>query len=112
MDAVRDWSAAQDVVRGQLLAIERETPDDYVFASGVGRTVGDLVTAAFAHVGVDPARHVRVDPAFVRPPEATPPVGDPSHARTALGWEPEISFEDLIGGMVEADLAALRATAR
>ena len=51
MDAVRDWSAAQDVVRGQLLAIERETPDDYVFASGAGRTVGDLVAAAFAHVG-------------------------------------------------------------
>ena len=44
----------------------------------------------------------------MRPPEATPPVGDPSHARTALGWEPEISFEDLIGGMVAADLDALR----
>jgi GDPmannose 4,6-dehydratase len=112
MDAVRDWSAAQDVVRGQVLAIERETPDDYVFASGVGRTVGDLVGAAFAHVGLDPADHVRVDPAFVRAPEATPPVGDPSHARAALGWEPEISFEELIGGMVAADLEALRATAR
>jgi GDPmannose 4,6-dehydratase len=62
-------------------------------------------------VGLDPAAHVRVDPAFVRPPEATPPVGDPSHARAALGWEPEISFEDLIGGMVAADLERLRATA-
>jgi GDPmannose 4,6-dehydratase len=112
MDAVRDWSAAQDVVRGALLAVEHDEPGDYVFASGVGRTVGDLVAAAFAAVGLDPADHVRVDPAFVRLPEATPPVGDPSHARAVLGWEPEISFEDLIGGMVAADLAALRATAR
>ena len=111
MDAVRDWSAAQDIVRGALLAIEHDEPGDYVFASGVGRTVGDLVAAAFGAVGLDPADHVRVDPAFVRPPEETPPVGDPSHARAVLGWEPEISFEDLIGGMVAADLEVLRATA-
>jgi GDPmannose 4,6-dehydratase len=109
LDAVRDWSAAQDIVRGALLAIEHDEPGDYVLASGVGRTVGDLVAAAFARVGVDPADHVRVDPAFVRPPEATPPVGDPSRAREVLGWEPEISFDELIGAMVDADLAALRA---
>ena len=59
-------------------------------------------------VGLDPADHVRVDPAFVRPPEATPPVGDPSRARAVLGWEPAISFEQLIGDMVDADLAELR----
>ncbi len=110
MEAVRYWSDARDVVRGALLAVEHDEPGDYVFASGVGRTVGDLVAAAFAHVGLDPADHVRVDPAFVRPPEATPPVGDPSRARAVLGWEPERSFEDLIGEMVDADIAALRAT--
>jgi GDPmannose 4,6-dehydratase len=108
LDAVRDWSAARDVVRGALLAVEHDEPGDYVFASGVGRTVGDLVATAFAHVGLDPADHIRVDPAFVRPPEATPPVGDPSRARDVLGWEPETSFEQLIGEMVDADLAALR----
>ena len=102
LDAVRDWSAARDIVRGELLAIEHDEPGDYVFASGVGRTVGDLVATAFGHVGLDPADHVRVDPAFVRPPEATPPVGDPSRARAVLGWEPEISFEQLIGEMVDA----------
>jgi GDPmannose 4,6-dehydratase len=111
LDAVRDWSAAQDIVRGLLLAAEHDEPGDYVLASGTGRTVGDLVAAAFAHVGLDPADHVRVDPAFVRPPEATPPVGDPSRARTVLGWEPEISFDEMIGAMVDADLADLRATA-
>jgi GDPmannose 4,6-dehydratase len=109
LDAVRDWSAAQDIVRGALLAVEHDAPGDYVLASGVGRTVGDLVAAAFAHVGLDPADHVRVDPAFVRPPEATPPVGDPSKARRVLGWEPEVSFEELIGAMVDADLADLGA---
>jgi GDPmannose 4,6-dehydratase len=108
MDAVRDWSAARDVVRGALLAVEHDEPGDYVLASGVGRTVRELVDTAFAHVGLDPADHVRVDPAFVRPPEATPPVGDPSRARAVLGWQGEISFEDLIGEMVDADLAALR----
>jgi GDPmannose 4,6-dehydratase len=111
LDAVRDWSAARDVVRGALLAVEHDSPGDYVFASGVGRTVRDLVDTAFARVGLDPDEHVRVDPAFVRPPEATPQIGDPSRARAVLSWEPEISFEQLIGEMVDADLAALRATA-
>jgi GDPmannose 4,6-dehydratase len=108
MDAVRDWSAARDVVRGMLLAVEHDDPGDYVFASGVGRTVGELVEAAFTHVGLDPADHVRVDPAFVRPPEATPQIGDASRARAVLGWEPEVAFEALIGEMVDADLADLR----
>ncbi|MEA2177196.1 MAG: GDPmannose 4,6-dehydratase [Solirubrobacteraceae bacterium] len=108
LDAVRDWSAAQDIVRGALLAAEHDEPGDYVLASGVGRTVGDLVASAFARVGLDPADHVRVDPAFVRPPEATPPVGDPTRARRVLGWEPEISFDEMIGARVDADLAALR----
>lgn len=110
LDAVRDWSHAADVVRGAWLSLQADRPDDYVFASGVGRTVGDLVDVAFAAAGVEGGRdRVRVDPAFVRTPEATPPVGDPSHARAALGWTPEIGFEDLIAEMVSADLAALRA---
>jgi GDPmannose 4,6-dehydratase len=106
--AVRDWSHAADVVRGAWLSLQADAPDDYVFASGVGRTVGDLVEAAFAAAGISTEGRVRVDPAFVRPPEATPPVGDPSHARTVLGWEAEIGFEQLIAEMVSADLAALR----
>ena len=110
LGAVRDWSHAADIMRGAWLSLRADRPDDYVFASGVGRTVGDLVEAAFAAAGVEGGRdRVRVDPAFVRPPEATPSIGDPSHARTALGWEPEIPFEDLIAEMVSADLALLRA---
>jgi len=107
LGAVRDWCHARDVVRGEWLMLQRDEPDDYVLAGGVGRTVGELVDTAFACVGLRPADHVRVDPAFVRPPEPTPPVGDPSLARERLGWTPETSFEAMIGEMVQADLADL-----
>jgi GDPmannose 4,6-dehydratase len=109
LDAVRDWSHAADIVRGAWLSLQADAPGDYIFASGVGRTVGDLVATAFAAAGIEPEGHVRVDPDFVRDPEETAPVGDPSHAREALGWKPEIPFEQLIAEMVEADLAELRA---
>jgi len=109
LGAVRDWSHAADIVRGAWLSLAAEAPADYVFASGRGRTVGDLVDAAFAAAGVAPDGRVRVDPAFVRPAEETAPVGDPSRARAQLGWEPEISFEAMIAEMVAADLAELRA---
>ncbi len=108
LDAVRDWCDARDVVRGAVLALRHDTPGDYVFASGEGRTVRDFVTAAFARAGADPEGRVVVDPAFVRPPEATPSIGDPARARAVLGWEPRIPFDDLVADMVDADLALLR----
>jgi len=109
LDAVRDWSHAEDVMRCAILALRAGEPADYVVASGQGRTVGELVATAFAAAGVrDPDGHVRVDPAFVRPPEATPPVGDPTRARERLGWAPRWTFEAMIGEMVAADLQALR----
>jgi len=111
LDAVRDWSDARDVVAGLRLLAAADDPGDYVLASGVGRTVRDLVAAAFAVVGLDPAQHVRSDPQFVRGPETTPSVGDPTKAREQLGWRPEHTFEDLVRTMVEADLAVARAGA-
>ena len=107
--AVRDWCHARDVVRGYWLMLQQDEPGDYILAGGVGRTVGDLVNAAFGCVGLDPADYVRVDPALVRPAERMPPVGDPSRARERLGWEPETSFAAMIEEMVSADLAALAA---
>ncbi|MFA4927994.1 MAG: GDP-mannose 4,6-dehydratase [Patulibacter sp.] len=112
--AVRDWSHARDIVAGMVLALRHDRPGDYVLASGVPRTVGDLVDAAFAAAGVERyvtdatgERHDRVvvDPRFVRGPEPCPPVGDPTRAREALGWTPATSFDALIGEMVDADLA-------
>jgi GDPmannose 4,6-dehydratase len=107
--AVRDWCHARDVVRGYRLMLAQDAPGDYVLASGAGRTVGELVDAAFACVGLDPAAYVRVDEALVRPSERTPPVGDITKARERLGWAPETSFEAMIEEMVLADLAALSA---
>jgi GDPmannose 4,6-dehydratase len=107
LDAVRDWSHAEDVMRAAVLALRHDEPADYVVASGQARTVRELVEAAFGHVGLDPDRYVRVDPSLVRPPEATPPVGDPTRAREVLGWHPRWSFEAMIAEMVDADLAAL-----
>ncbi len=109
LSAVRDWCDARDVVRGLRLMAAADTPGDYVLASGVARTVQDLVDAAFGAAGLDPAGRVRVDPAFVRPAEATQPLGDPSRAREALGWTPEIPFAQTIADMLAADLAELQA---
>jgi GDPmannose 4,6-dehydratase len=111
LGAVRDWSHAADVVRGAWLSLQAATPHDYVFASGTGRTVGDLVDVAFAAAGVSPDGHIRVDPSFVRPPEPTPQIGDASRARRELQWTPEITFEAMIAEMVATDVAELRASA-
>jgi GDPmannose 4,6-dehydratase len=105
--AVRDWCHARDVVRGEWLMLQQDEPADYVLASGVGRTVGDLVDIAFGCVGLTSEDYVRVDPALVRSPEQTPPVGDPTLARDRLGWTAETSFEAMIDEMVRADLADL-----
>lgn len=107
LEARRDWSHARDVVRGLHLALAHDEPGDYVLASGAARTVGEFARAAFAAVGLDAGSHVRVDPAFVRPPEPTVLVGDPTKARDVLGWVPEVSFEELVAEMVAADLERL-----
>jgi GDPmannose 4,6-dehydratase len=110
LDAVRDWSDARDVVRGLVAMARAQEPGDYVLASGVGRTVRELVAVAFEAAGLgEPADRVRVDPDLVRPPEPFPLVGDPSLARERLGWRCEIPFEQTIGDMVAADLDRLRA---
>ena len=107
LSAVRDWSFAGDVMHGVCLALRHETPQDYIFASGVGHTVAEFVHAAFAHLGLDPEQHVEIDPSLVRAPEAAALVGDPSRARQVLGWTPTLGFEQLVARMVDADVAEL-----
>jgi GDPmannose 4,6-dehydratase len=107
LDAVRDWCAAVDVVRGMRLMAAAAQPDDYVLASGVGRSVRELVAVAFAVVGLDPVDRVEVDPALVRPREPSAAVGDATRARERLGWAPRTSFEELVAEMVAADLTRL-----
>jgi GDPmannose 4,6-dehydratase len=107
LDAVRDWSFAGDIVRGAWLMLQQDAPADYVLASGVPRTVAELARMAFACVELDADRYVGVDESLVRPPESTPSVGDPGKAHRRLGWEPEVSFEELVERMVRADLRSL-----
>jgi len=108
LSAIRDWSFAGDIMRGAWLMLQQDEPDDYVLASGVGRTVEQFAEASFECVGLRARDHIRVDPGLKRGPESSPPVGDPSRARTRLGWRPTISFEQLVERMVEADLTALQ----
>jgi GDPmannose 4,6-dehydratase len=112
LEAIRDWSHARDIVAGMVLALRHEQPGDYVLASGAPHTVGELVDRAFAAAGLERGGRVLVDPRFVRPAEAWPPVGDPSKARELLGWQPRTSFEQLVEEMVTADLARLGVASR
>jgi GDPmannose 4,6-dehydratase len=111
LDAVRDWSFAGDIMRGAWLMLQQDRAEDYVLASGVPRTVAELAAAAFACVGLDSERYVRVDPSLVRAPESTASVGDPTKARERLGWEPLVGFQELVARMVQADVRALGETA-
>jgi len=112
LDAERDWGYARDYVEAMWLMLQQEEPDDYVIATGEKHTVRELVDVAFDRVGLDPADYVRIDPRFLRPAEVEELVGDPSKARTQLGWEPRTSFEELVALMVDADLAELSKTAK
>jgi GDPmannose 4,6-dehydratase len=105
LDARRDWGYAPDYVRAMWLMLQHETPDDYVVATGVTRTVRELVAVAFEHVGLNWEKYVDVDPKLIRPAEVDVLVGDASKARRVLGWHPSVNFETMIGKMVEADLA-------
>src|SRR3712207_1150640 len=104
LDASRDWGYAKDYVEAMWLMLQQDEPDDYVIATGVTHTVRELVDLAFAHAGLDPARHVGQDPRFLRPAEVDQLVGDASKARDRLGWTPRTSFEELVRRMVDHDL--------
>jgi GDPmannose 4,6-dehydratase len=108
LEAVRDWSFAGDILYGAWLMLQQERPGDYVLASGVGHTVADFARTAFACVGLDAERHVRVDPSLMRAEGSTPSVGDPAKARRWLDWRPRVGFEELVARMVRADLRSLR----
>jgi len=111
LDARRDWGFAGDYVRAMWLMLQQDTADDYVIATGVSHSVQHLVETAFGHVGLDWKKHVRTDPAFLRPAEVDHLIGDASKALAKLGWKPSVTFEQLIGQMVEADLERHGATA-
>jgi GDPmannose 4,6-dehydratase len=103
----RDWGYAPDFVAAMPAMLGRERPEDYVLATGRAHTIRDCAEVAFRHVGLDYREFVRLDDAFARPVEREPLVGDAGKARRDLGWEPVTGFEEMIGLMVEHDLALL-----
>jgi GDPmannose 4,6-dehydratase len=107
LDAERDWGYAKDYVEAMWLMLQQEEPDDYVIATGEAHSVRELVNLAFERVGLDPDKHVRTDPRYLRPAEVEHLIGDFAKARENLGWEPRTSFEELVHLMVEADLELL-----
>ena len=109
LDAKRDWGHARDYVRAMHLMLQQEAADDYVIATGLTTSIRDLCRSAFSHVGLNFEDHVRVDPRFMRPAEVEVLLGDASKARQQLGWSPEVSLEEMVGEMVDADLARHRA---
>jgi GDPmannose 4,6-dehydratase len=105
LDSKRDWGYAGDYVKAMWLMLQQDSPGDYVVATGETHSIEELVERAFAEVGIDDwRRHVRQDPKFFRPAEVDLLIGDPTKARTQLGWEPEVDFPGLIKMMVEHDL--------
>jgi len=107
LDAKRDWGFAGDYVEAMWMMLQQKEPDDYVIATGRTHTVRDLVKVAFEHAGLDWEKHVETDPTLIRPAEVDLLIGDISKAKKHLGWEPKVSFEELIQMMVDADLKNL-----
>jgi GDPmannose 4,6-dehydratase len=109
LEARRDWGFAGDYVRAMWLMLQQERPDDYVVSTGETHSVEEFVQEAFGYVDLDWKQHVVQDPRYYRPAEVDLLVGDPAKAGEVLGWEPSVSFRELVRMMVDADLKSLQA---
>jgi GDPmannose 4,6-dehydratase len=109
LEIARDWGYAGDFVRAMYLILQQECPDDYVIGTGKLHTLKQLCETAYGSVDKDWREFVVSDPALVRPLESGQSLADPSKARMQLGWEPTVSFDDMVGLMVRAQLQRLSA---
>lgn len=107
MDARRDWGYAPDYVRAMWMMLQQDSPDDYVIGTGEAHTVREFVEQAFAVADLDWREFVEIDPRYFRPAEVDHLLADASKAIKALGWEPTVTFKDLVKLMVEADMREL-----
>jgi GDPmannose 4,6-dehydratase len=108
LDAERDWGFAGDYVRAMWLMLQLDEPEDFVIATGAAHSVRRAVEVAFDHAELSIEDHVAIDPQLMRPAEVEHLIGDASKAKRLLGWVPEVSFEELIRMMVDADIELLR----
>ena len=107
LDAKRDWGYAKDYVRAMWLMLQQDQPDDYVVATNETHSIREFLDLAFGHVNLNWNDYVEFDPRYLRPAEVDLLIGDSTKARQQLGWEPSVTFEQLVQLMVEADLAAV-----
>ena len=106
LDSQRDWGYAGDFVEAMWLILQQDEPDDYVIATGETHTIGEFLDLAFTCAGIDDwAPYVEQDPRFMRPAEVDLLLGDPTKAKTKLGWQPKVSFPELVERMYANDLA-------
>ena len=107
LDAWRDWGYAGDFVRGIWMILQHDHPDDYVMATGKTHSIREFLEVAFSHVGLRWEEYVESDPGLVRKIDVGQLTGNPSRARERLGWKPEVSFEELVRMMVDAQIRKL-----
>jgi GDPmannose 4,6-dehydratase len=107
LEARRDWGYAPDFVEAMWLMLQQESPEDLVIATGEAHSVREFLEEAFSHVDLDWREYVEIDPRYFRPTEVDFLLGDAAKARRILGWEPQVSFKELVHIMVDADLQAL-----
>ncbi|MDR6661149.1 GDP-mannose 4,6-dehydratase [Tardiphaga robiniae] len=108
IDAKRDWGHSKDFVRAMWLMLQQDVPDDYVIATGRTTTVRDMCRIAFDHVGLKIDDHLVIDPALFRPAEVDLLLGNPAKAHAKFGWKADISLEEMICEMVDADLKRVK----
>ena len=104
LDAKRDWGFAGDYVRAMWLMLQQDKPEDFVVATGETHSVREFLEIAFSHVGLKYEDYVVIDPEFIRPAEVELLLGNPAKAKAKLGWQPKVSFEQLVTMMVDADM--------
>lgn len=108
LDAVRDWGYAAEYVEGMWRMLQADEPEDFVLATGVGITVREFLEISFTRAGLNWEDHVRFDERYLRPTEVDALIGDPTKAKTKLGWTPTIDGRELAKLMVDADIEALK----
>jgi len=104
LEAKRDWGHSRDYVRAMWTMLQQPEPSDFVVATGVTRSVREFAQVAFAHVGMQAEDFIEIDQAFMRPAEVDILLGDATRAREVLGWRPDITFEQMVAEMVDADI--------
>ena len=125
LDSMRDWGHAKDYVEGMWLMLQQDEPDDFVLATGMMHSVREFVEAAFTYIGKEiewegkgdneqgrevstGIVRVKVNPKFYRPTEVEQLLGDPTKAKTKLGWQPKVEFSDLVKDMMDSDISLMK----